>query len=349
MFKRITSLFLLVGVVFFLMPGFALAEKAGQDGLSLELKTGKNAYAAGEAIDVELIVTNSGVYGVTNGKARLVLPVGYAVANNGASEANLNLIPGQTETLSFYAARTDGNRLVPNTGDGSLAGTLAGVALVLFGALAFFFGFKKRLFRGFLSVFLCFALVAALAAPSVSLAAVAARGFTVTESIMVGGEALVLTAQLDYNCYLPEAPSEYPVTVNGGTGGGNYQAGATVTITAGAPAEGMAFTGWTVVSGGVTLANLESAVTTFTMPANAVEVTANYAVAYAVTVINGSGSGLYVPGQTVTIVCDEAIRANFGKWKVTTENVELADRNSPTTTFIMPAEPVSIKGDVKQD
>ena len=347
MLKRIASLFLLVGVVFSLLPGFAMAEKAGRDGLLLELKTEKSVYAAGDSIGVQMIVTNSGTYSVENGKVRLILPEGYAIVNNGASEANLTLAMGQTEMLSFYAVRTGGSVLMPNTGDGSFAGMLAGLAFVLAGALSFFFGFRKRFFRGFLSVFLCFALVAVLVAPSASLAAVAAKSFAVTKSITVGGKELVLTAQLDYNCF--EAPSYYPVTVNGGTGGGDYSQGETVTITANASAEGMAFTGWTVVSGGVTLANSQSTTTTFTMPANAVEVTANYAAAYAVTVINGSGSGVYVPGQTVTIVCDEAIRPVFGKWRVNLGNVELADPYSSTTTFVMPAEPVAIEGRAKVD
>ena len=71
-------------------------------------------------------------------------------------------------------------------------------------------------------------------------------------------------------------PSTYAVTVNNGTGDGSYATGATVTITADAALSGQEFDKWTVVSGGVTLASATSAETTFTMPANAVEVTATY-------------------------------------------------------------------------
>ena len=67
----------------------------------------------------------------------------------------------------------------------------------------------------------------------------------------------------------------YLVTVNGGTGGGNYAQGATVTITA-EPTGGQTFTNWTINSGGITLSNANSTSTTFTMPANAVTVTANF-------------------------------------------------------------------------
>jgi len=66
------------------------------------------------------------------------------------------------------------------------------------------------------------------------------------------------------------------VTVTNGTGGGNYVQGATVTITADMPPEGQKFTNWTTTSAGVTFANANSASTSFTMPGNAVTVTANF-------------------------------------------------------------------------
>ena len=73
----------------------------------------------------------------------------------------------------------------------------------------------------------------------------------------------------------PAPVTTYTVTVNGGTGGGSYQEGVTVTITATVPS-GKQFAGWTVTAGGVTLADANSAATTFTMPAGNVTVTANF-------------------------------------------------------------------------
>lgn len=67
----------------------------------------------------------------------------------------------------------------------------------------------------------------------------------------------------------------YPVTVNGGTGSGDYKEGDTVTITATVP-DGKVFTGWKVTQGTADLADAGSATTTFTMPAEAVTVKANY-------------------------------------------------------------------------
>ena len=73
-----------------------------------------------------------------------------------------------------------------------------------------------------------------------------------------------------------DAPvTTYAATVTGGTGGGNYAEGATVSITANAPATGKVFDKWTT-SDGVVFANTNSATTTFVMPAKAVTVTATY-------------------------------------------------------------------------
>ena len=71
--------------------------------------------------------------------------------------------------------------------------------------------------------------------------------------------------------------STYAVTVNNGTASlSTASAGANVTITADTAPSGKRFKEWTVVSGGAAIANARASSTTFTMPANAVEVTATY-------------------------------------------------------------------------
>lgn len=67
--------------------------------------------------------------------------------------------------------------------------------------------------------------------------------------------------------------SSYLVTVNGGTGGGSYQAGDTVTVTA-ETREGYTFKSWS--ASGVVLSNPDSVTVSFTMPANAVTLTASW-------------------------------------------------------------------------
>ncbi|GBU20870.1 hypothetical protein R80B4_00757 [Fibrobacteres bacterium R8-0-B4] len=70
----------------------------------------------------------------------------------------------------------------------------------------------------------------------------------------------------------------YAVTVNsagtGAGGSGSYAAGAAVTISAGTAPDGQRFKNWTVAGGGASLADASNSTTTFTMPANAVTVTA---------------------------------------------------------------------------
>ncbi|MEG2053745.1 MAG: carboxypeptidase regulatory-like domain-containing protein, partial [Oscillospiraceae bacterium] len=67
----------------------------------------------------------------------------------------------------------------------------------------------------------------------------------------------------------------YDVTITGASGTGKYAAGDVVTINAGSKS-GYTFDSWTVNAGGVTLANANSATTTFVMPAGAVTLTANW-------------------------------------------------------------------------
>lgn len=70
----------------------------------------------------------------------------------------------------------------------------------------------------------------------------------------------------------------YALTVSGGEGAGSYVAGTQVTISADALDASGHFAGWTVndPTGAGLLANSSAAETTFTMPAGAVELTANY-------------------------------------------------------------------------
>ncbi|MCL2495035.1 MAG: InlB B-repeat-containing protein [Oscillospiraceae bacterium] len=66
----------------------------------------------------------------------------------------------------------------------------------------------------------------------------------------------------------------YTLTVYNGTGSGSYGAGMTVNITANTAPNGKVFDRWTSTAG--TIASPTSTSTTFTMPAGAVTVTANY-------------------------------------------------------------------------
>jgi hypothetical protein len=96
-----------------------------------------------------------------------------------------------------------------------------------------------------------------------------------TATFTMPANAVTLTAT--YENDTPPAPSTYAVTVNNGTGDGSYAKDATVTITADAAPSGQHFKEWTGADSlNFTSGSKTSATATFTMPANAVEVTATY-------------------------------------------------------------------------
>lgn len=97
--------------------------------------------------------------------------------------------------------------------------------------------------------------------------------FTSSYKVTFDGETKSVSGSFDV---VVTAADKYTVTANNGTGGGEYEAGATVTITANAPASGKQFDRWVVGRGGVTLADPMSSPTTFTMPEQDVDVSATY-------------------------------------------------------------------------
>ena len=233
---------------------------------------------------------------------------------------------------------------------------------------------------------------------------------------------------------------EYSITVTDGKatiGAGSEISkaaeGTAVTLTANAAPSGKVFDKWEVVSGGITLADANSATTTFTMPASAVSVKATYKttpvttynlttqvngghgtisasktgltagstemitfnpeVGYEIDTVTVNGTATSVSGNTLNVTMNEnktvvvtykAIEYNitvtdgkatigagseiskaaegtavtltanaapsgkvFDKWEVVSGGITLADANSATTTFTMPASAVSVKATYK--
>jgi uncharacterized protein (TIGR02145 family) len=137
----------------------------------------------------------------------------------------------------------------------------------------------------------------------------------------------------------------------GASGGGSYAKGAKVTISAGTVA-GRPFKNWTTTSAGVTFANANSSTTTFTMPGNAVTVTANFIQINNVIVSaspDASGNGSYAEGEKVTISAGTPpSNRRFKNWTTASAGVEFADANNSTTTFTMPANAVTVTANFVQ-
>ena len=134
---------------------------------------------------------------------------------------------------------------------------------------------------------------------------------------------------------------KYSLTVSSGTGGGSYEAGAKVTVTA-STISGKEFTGWTGNTTALSsLASVTAAQTTCTMPAANITITAGYRLVYALTVTNGTGSGNYPLGTQVTVTANAAPSGQrFAAW--TGDTSFLGSTSATTTTCTMPPQAVSI-------
>ncbi|BAK99799.1 putative surface layer protein [Oscillibacter valericigenes Sjm18-20] len=166
------------------------------------------------------------------------------------------------------------------------------------------------------------------------------------------------TALTDYK-YIKIVPT-YTLTValNGGSGaavGGNYTAGTTVSINAGAKT-GYRFSGWTATGGG-TFANASSASTTYTMPAGTAAITANWVAnssggsptgggggsdSYTVTVLVSDNAGTVkvnasVSGGTATIAATDAQLKEI-KSGTQTGTVKIDVSGTKADTVIIPAK-----------
>ena len=132
----------------------------------------------------------------------------------------------------------------------------------------------------------------------------------------------------------------YILTVNGGTGSGEYLEGAVVEIEADIPDQGYVFERWT---GDIEyIDDVNSSITTVTMPGKDISLTASYeAIYYTLTVHQGSGSGEYLENAEVAIEADTPPEGEiFDEWTGDIDYV--ADVGSSITTIIMPSYDISV-------
>jgi len=134
----------------------------------------------------------------------------------------------------------------------------------------------------------------------------------------------------------PNAGERYPLTVYNGSGDGNYFSGIDISISAETAPEGMMFDFWEINSGSPAIADVNSASTTLTMPAGAVIITATYTglTQYALTVNFGSGSGSYIPGESISIFASGGPAGHlFEQWIIESGSPTIANVNSAFTTL----------------
>lgn len=130
--------------------------------------------------------------------------------------------------------------------------------------------------------------------------------------------------------------------VLGGSGGGDYELGTRVEISAFDPDSGFIFEKW---SGDTTyVSDSRSPVTNLSMPLKDVHLKANYVVAasYRLVVSRGSGTGSYHPGTLIELRADLP-QADSGFFEWAGDVQYLNEIKAPVTTLTMPARNISVK------
>lgn len=127
-------------------------------------------------------------------------------------------------------------------------------------------------------------------------------------------------------------------------------AGQTVTVTAPDKGDHFEFAGWTISPDSVTLNNADKLTATFTMPDGDVKLENSYNQLYDVTVLKGTATPSFAKeGTEIAIEAAERPGYRFERWDVLGDNVTvtLANKNSNTTTFNMPAGEVQVEAKYK--
>lgn len=145
-------------------------------------------------------------------------------------------------------------------------------------------------------------------------------------------QAVTITAN-----YVDAAAPTFAISVTGATANKTTAAeGATVTLTLNAPA-GKVFSSWTVVPASVIITNNQ-----FTMPAQAVTITANYVDAppstFAISVTGGTANKtIAAAGETVTLTPTVPALKEFDSWTTVPSSVVITNNQ-----FTMPAQAVTV-------
>ena len=125
-------------------------------------------------------------------------------------------------------------------------------------------------------------------------------------------------------------------------------AGQTVTVTAPDKGDHFEFAGWTISPDSVTLNDADKLTATFTMPDGDVKLENSYNQLYDVTVKKGTATPSFAKeGTEITINADFIPGRKFERWDVLNDKVTLANKNSNTTTFNMPAGEVQVEAKYK--
>lgn len=131
----------------------------------------------------------------------------------------------------------------------------------------------------------------------------------------------------------------YSLTVENGTGSGNYANNSPASIVANAAPTDMVFDHWEIVTGSGSLVDANSASTIFTTSNEPTTVRAVYRdILYSVTVNGGTISNPsedgYVVGSRLELEANTPDHKKFVKWELVSGNGTFVDATDPNTTFV---------------
>jgi len=138
-----------------------------------------------------------------------------------------------------------------------------------------------------------------------------------------------------------DPPAVYDLTVDNGSGDGQYTEGEYIEVSADSPPSGQLFDEWIGDTAG--LDEVDAAEAIFEMPGSDATITATYYVApvSTLTVNSGSGGGAYPEGAVVSISADAPPTGKvFNFWLGQTQGVDEVDQAA--TTFTMPGSDATI-------
>ncbi len=167
----------------------------------------------------------------------------------------------------------------------------------------------------------------------------------VSTSVTIATTDVILSAT-----YKALPPTTYNLTVNNGSGSGNYVEGMVVDVMADAPSSGQEFLMWTGDIIGLT--DVNSASTSFTVATSDASITATYQdiviPTFTLAVNGGSGSGDYEAGTSVNISANAAPNGQvFDMW--TGDIAALTDPSAASTSLTMPSSAVSVSATYKDE
>lgn len=124
---------------------------------------------------------------------------------------------------------------------------------------------------------------------------------------------------------------KYDLIVNNGSGSGQYCDGDEVEIVADNPPAGKYFSHWEVTRGDAVIDNPTASTATVTTSNGPSVITAVYSDNVVLTVINGEGSGQFIPGSDCNIIASVPQGYVFYKWELVSGNAVITNNKAAST------------------